>query len=107
MKKKTNRKFIRPMLLGTSILLYSAIGMASEPAYKDGEHVFKAVCSHCHDLGNGPKIKGRNLPQEYIKVRVRNGFRAMPAFRSANIDDKSLQLVIEYINNSPADKVKE
>jgi mono/diheme cytochrome c family protein len=107
MKQKTNRQFIRPILLGTYILLYSATGMAGERAYKDGEHVFKAVCSHCHDLGNGPKIKGRNLPHEYIKMRVRNGFRAMPAFRSANIDDKSLQLVTEYINNSPADKVKE
>ncbi|MDX2369003.1 MAG: cytochrome c [Colwellia sp.] len=107
MKQNTNRKFIRPMLLGTSILLYSAIGMASERAYKDGEHVFKAVCSHCHELGNGPKIKGRALPIEYIKIRVRNGFRAMPAFRASNIDDKSLQLVAELIRDSSADKVKE
>lgn len=107
MKNKIKRKFIHIVLMSTSIFIGSAMATDNTGAYKNGEHVFAAVCSHCHDLGNGPKIKGRNLPQEYVKTRVRNGFRAMPAFRSANIDDKSLQLVIEYINNSPVDKVKE
>lgn len=107
MKNKIKRKFMRIVLMSTSILIGSAMATDNTAAYKDGEHVFAAVCSHCHDLGNGPKIKGRNLPSEYIKVRVRNGFRAMPAFRSANIDDKSLQRVIEYINNSPVDKIKD
>lgn len=107
MKQKINLKFIGSIVLGASVLLYSAIGTANESAYKNGEHVFKAVCSHCHELGTGPKIKERNLPAEYIKIRVRQGFRAMPAFRASNIDDKSLQLVAEYINKSSADKLKE
>ena len=98
---------MRIVLMSTSILFGTAMATDTTAAYKDGEHVFAAVCSHCHELGNGPKIKGRSLPAEYIKLRVRNGFRAMPAFRSANIDDKSLQRVIEYINNSPVDKVKD
>lgn len=107
MRQKNKKKFIRTIFFGTSMLFGSAMATDNTAAYKDGEHVFSAVCSHCHGLGNGPKIKGRNLPSEYIKMRVRYGFRAMPAFRSANIDDKSLQLVIEYINDSPADKVEE
>lgn len=51
-------------------------------------------------------IKGRQLPPEYISLVVRQGLRAMPAFRSSFIDDKALQALGEYISKSPAPTVK-
>jgi mono/diheme cytochrome c family protein len=113
MKHRKNKRLIGSIFLVATLPFFSVISIANEnlykneDGYKNGEHVYNAICSHCHTLGNGPKLKGRNLPPAYIKSMVRNGFRAMPAFRASYINDKSLELVAEYISKSSEDKVKE
>ena len=68
--------------------------------WKDGAEVYAKVCSYCHDQQIGPVIRGRSLPPEYISAVVRNGNRAMPAFRASEIDDESLKKVAEYISTN-------
>ncbi|MGE5548558.1 MAG: c-type cytochrome [Solirubrobacterales bacterium] len=70
--------------------------------WKDGQHVYSKVCSNCHESGVGPVIKGRDLDVAYYKHVVRNGFRAMPAFRPTEIDDVALDQVAEMLHKSPA-----
>ncbi|GGO87217.1 hypothetical protein GCM10011348_39890 [Marinobacterium nitratireducens] len=101
MMTTTKPQPLRQLLLGCALLL-SATAAVAESNRADGEQVYTRVCGHCHEAGVGPVIKGRNLPPSYITAIVRHGFRAMPAFRSAFIDDASLQAVAEYVGNSPA-----
>ncbi len=68
--------------------------------WKDGPEVYAKVCSYCHDQQIGPVIRGRSLPPAYISAVVRNGNRAMPAFRASEIDDESLKKVAEYISTN-------
>ncbi len=88
------------------ILTLSAEGVSAAPPdpsnfrWKDGPEVYAKVCSYCHDQQIGPVIRGRSLPPEYISAVVRNGNRAMPAFRASEIDDESLKKVAEYISTN-------
>ena len=67
--------------------------------WKDGAEVYAKVCGYCHEGGKvGPPILNRELPPAYIRAVVRNGNRAMPSFRSAEIDDESLAKLAEYIS---------
>jgi mono/diheme cytochrome c family protein len=73
----------------------------SEPfVWKDGREVYAKVCAYCHEQGVGPAIRGRALPPAYIRAIVRNGNRAMPSFRAAEIDDESLAKLAEYISTN-------
>lgn len=67
-------------------------------AWKDGAEGYAKVCGYCHESNVGPVIRGRALPAAYTRSVVRNGSRAMPAFRTSEIDDKSLAKVAEYIS---------
>lgn len=96
---------------GALICAVSSLGLFATAAqangdgqWTDGENVYAKVCSHCHEKGIGPVLKGRQLPPAYITSIARHGFRAMPAFRSAFIDDAALQSVAEFISKSPAPK---
>ena len=71
-------------------------------AWKDGAEVYTKVCALCHDTKVGPVLLGRDLDPIYIQLFVRHGNRAMPAFRSSEIDDQSLQKLAEYISKTPA-----
>lgn len=66
--------------------------------WKDGAEVYAKVCGYCHESNVGPVIRGRDLPPAYIRFVVRNGNRAMPSFRSSEIDDESLAKLAEYIS---------
>jgi mono/diheme cytochrome c family protein len=73
-------------------------------AWTDGAEVYSKVCALCHETNVGPVLRGRGLDPLYIRLIVRNGDRAMPAFRASEIDDKSLEQLAEYVANTPADK---
>lgn len=64
--------------------------------WKNGKEAYDKVCAYCHDTGVGPVIRGRNAPREWVDI-VRNGVRAMPSFRRAEIDDATLAKLMEYI----------
>ena len=68
--------------------------------WKDGAEVYAKVCGYCHDAQVGPQIRGRSLPAAYIRTIVRNGHRAMPAFRPSEIDDESLAKLAEYLSKN-------
>jgi mono/diheme cytochrome c family protein len=76
------------------------VAPAGDFVWKDGTEVYAKVCAYCHDQGVGPVIRGRALPPVYIRNVVRNGNRAMPAFRAAEIDDETLSKVAEYISKN-------
>jgi mono/diheme cytochrome c family protein len=73
-------------------------------AWKDGAEVYAKVCALCHETSVGPVIRGRGYDPLYIRLIVRNGYRAMPAFRAGEIDDASLEKLAEYISKTAADK---
>jgi mono/diheme cytochrome c family protein len=73
-------------------------------AWKDGAEVYAKVCAYCHEEQVGPALRGRDLDPIYIRLIVRNGDRAMPAFRASEIDDESLEKLAEYVSNTAADK---
>ncbi len=93
-----------PSALALMALTGAASGARAEAAgqWKDEQQVWTKICAHCHETGIGPIIKGRGLtPAYYVKV-VRYGLRAMPAFRSSDIDDAMLQ---KLANNLAASKL--
>lgn len=69
-----------------------------------GKNVYDKVCAHCHspEVGVGPVIGGRGLPEAYIQTIVRNGFNAMPAFPASHIDDESIAQLTKYLSTLPA-----
>ena len=69
-------------------------------AWKDGSEIYSKICAYCHEERVGPRILKRGLPSEYIQVIVRSGRRAMPAFRSSEIDDESLAKLAEFISKN-------
>ncbi|MGH7229627.1 MAG: c-type cytochrome [Nitrospiraceae bacterium] len=73
-------------------------------AWKDGTEVYAKVCAYCHETTIGPVIRGRSLDPTFIRLIVRHGNRAMPAFRESEIDDQTLQKLAKYVSQTAADK---
>lgn len=79
----------------------------------DGKTLFELYCIACHGAGPGHpgtmRLQERvgeeqaalldrdNLPPEYIKLVVREGFKLMPPFRLSEISDKQLDELTAYI----------
>ncbi len=72
--------------------------------WKDGAEVYTKICALCHETSVGPILRGRELDPLYIRLIVRNGSRAMPAFRASEIDDHSLEQLSEYVSKSAGAK---
>lgn len=113
----------RAFLMAGAVLALSACGTGSKsPASNAGnktgnkvtylgkesipkdpaQMVFEQTCMACHATGVGPVITGRNLPVEAIKMFVRHGNRAMPAFTEAMIDNATLDRVAQLVAESKA-----
>lgn len=87
------------------IALFATSSHAQDDSqWQSGKNLYDKVCGHCHnpEVGVGPELAGRGLPEPYIKAIVRHGFRAMPAFPASYIDDQSLAQVTEYLASLPA-----
>ncbi|MCO6426457.1 cytochrome c [Nitrosomonas communis] len=67
-------------------------------AWQNGAEIYAKICAYCHEAQVGPPIRNRELPPAYIRAIVRNGKRAMPAFRSSEIDDESLVKLVDFIS---------
>ncbi|MCA1957443.1 MAG: cytochrome c [Nitrospira sp.] len=72
--------------------------------WKDGAEVYTKICALCHETSVGPILRGRELDPLYIRLIVRNGSRAMPAFRPSEIDDRSLEQLAEYVSKAEVNK---
>ncbi|MCC7091602.1 MAG: cytochrome c [Nitrosomonas sp.] len=92
------------------VILFAASNAWSAPdeknslgfAWKDGAEIYAKICAYCHEAQVGPKIRNRDLPAAYIRAVVRNGNRAMPAFRPSEIDDESLIKLADFISKKEA-----
>lgn len=101
--KKLKLKAAVSGFLFTAMLMNSAWSAQEEKpgtgfAWKDGAEIYAKICAYCHEANVGPQIRNRDLPAVYVRAIVRNGSRAMPAFRSSEIDDESLAKLADFIS---------
>ena len=80
----------------------------------DGKTLYELHCIACHDQGPGHpgtmRLQERvgeeqaalldrdNLPPEYIKLVVREGFKLMPPFRPSELTDRQLDELAAYLS---------
>lgn len=65
-----------------------------------GEEVFMRHCQSCHpggEAGLAPALHDRALPAPMIRMQVRVGMGAMPAFNEDVITDDELDALITYL----------
>lgn len=82
-----------------------AVGNAnadSSGKWQNSQEIYNKVCAYCHEANVGPVLTGRNLMPDYIKSVVRNGNRAMPAFRESEINEAALAGVVKLVSTSTA-----
>lgn len=91
-----------PGMLAATLSLISPAHAQSTGNWTDEHQVYAKVCGRCHETGVGPVITGRNLAPEYYQRKVRSGLRAMPAFRSSEIDDALLAKLARMLSATPA-----
>ena len=90
------------ILVASLVLGCAQLALAADPPAQERDRTYAKVCGFCHDKGVGPAILGRELPVAYIENVVRHGFRAMPSFRSSEIDNAALASVARWVSQSPA-----
>lgn len=57
-------------------------------------------CNPCHPGGEGglgPALKNKPLPEGAIRLQVRQGLGAMPAFSEEELPDGQLDDIVEYL----------
>ena len=72
----------------------------SQPEITRGQQVFMRECHQCHpggEAGLGPAINNKPLPGFLIKIQVRNGLGAMPAFSQNEISPEDLDRLVDYL----------
>lgn len=93
---------------GAGLALCAALAMWSggavaQQAERPPEKIYDNVCGYCHGKNVGPIILGRKLPAESVKLFVRTGFGAMPAFKPTEITDEELDALAQWISASEED----
>jgi mono/diheme cytochrome c family protein len=105
---------MRPAVVTALAALVSAAGPAAA-ADLTGKEVFDRHCVHCHGAGDEmtgtqqlARTRGKDkallterddLPPEYIRMIVRQGLKAMPAFVPSDLTDAQLQALADYLAN--------
>ena len=98
------------MVVSTALVAGAAPAIAADLT---GQEVFARHCVHCHGPSNEAvgtlqlaRTRGKDkallterkdLPAEYIRIVVRNGLKAMPAFVPSDLTDTQLQALTEYL----------
>ncbi len=98
--------FIRWLMTATALVAAGHASADSTGKWQSSQEIYDTVCGYCHEANVGPVITGRNLMPEYIQAIVRNGNRAMPAFRESEINDAALAGVVKLVSTSPAAAAK-
>jgi mono/diheme cytochrome c family protein len=101
---------LAPLALVSALCVACGSGRRSEPLIGPlrpasteqlrGELVFFRQCHKCHpggDAGLGPAINNKPLPEAAIKLQVRTGVGAMPAFDDQRISDEDLDALVGYL----------
>ena len=69
-------------------------------AVGNGQTIFMRECHQCHpggEAGLGPAINNKPLPGFLIRLQVRNGIGAMPAFSQNEINPKEMDDLLEFL----------
>ena len=98
---KTQKSSWPGLLVGTAIFAGVA-ATASAQTITKGQQFYQKICAKCHEVGTGPVLLGRELPEATVLYIARHGMNAMPAFRHTDIDDVTLKELAAFINKSPA-----
>jgi mono/diheme cytochrome c family protein len=72
----------------------------SSPLVRQGEIAFDRNCSYCHpggEKGLAPAINNKPLPGFMIKLQVRHGLGAMPAFSRRELPPEELDAIVHYL----------
>lgn len=96
-------RLFQSLVIGNFVLIFSnAVFGHSYGEWRDVEQIYASTCHYCHDTGVAPILLGRKLPLQYIDLRVRNGFNAMPAFKPSEIGVADLEALARWIEQSTA-----
>ena len=100
------------VLLLLTLTLLSACGTARRsvplagpldlqtPELAAGQNVFLSSCHQCHpggEAGLGTALNNKPLPGPLIRLQIRQGLGAMPAFSKEEISDADLDHLIDYL----------
>jgi 4-cresol dehydrogenase (hydroxylating) cytochrome subunit len=80
-----------------------ALAQATDPSgseLKDAPTAYQDRCFFCHETKVGPVLRGRGLHTNYVNHVVRNGSRAMPAFRVSEVDDQMLAQLTAFLSKT-------
>ena len=72
----------------------------SSAGLAEGRNIFMIHCHQCHpggEAGLGPAINNKPLPAFAVRMQVRHGFGAMPAFYEDEISETELDSLISYL----------
>jgi mono/diheme cytochrome c family protein len=106
-RPRNSMSFKKILVTGAALLLAVLVAPAQaeqqQPQWRSGADLYNNVCGHCHkpEVGVGTVLQGRELPVEYLKVIVRHGFNAMPAFPASYVDDAALAELSKYLASLP------
>jgi len=68
---------------------------------RHGEVLFFRFCHQCHpggEAGLGPAINNKPAPMPLVRLQVRKGLGAMPAFPDAIIPERDLDALLAYFD---------
>lgn len=104
------RRDLLAFAVGLMLLAGCASTRESEPIAKEldintpkllrGEKSYMHYCDKCHpggERGLGPAIRNKPLPGLLIRLQVRTGIGAMPAFTDDLLPDDQLGDILAYI----------
>lgn len=77
---------------------FTQLRLTAEQA--EGRRLFQEYCGQCHPGGSGglgPAINNKPLPSWLIRLQVRRGFGAMPAFSKEKLGDAELERITAYL----------
>lgn len=97
---------MRKQRLGSAVAIAliaagASLARGAEPQ-RDANRVYDITCRYCHDNGIALVLKGAQLAPERIRLAVRQGHLAMPAFMPSYISDAELAALIEMLSQPPA-----
>jgi mono/diheme cytochrome c family protein len=104
------RLLVLVLVIGSFMLTVSCSARRGEPikgpfpiealAVGNGQKIFMRECHQCHpggEAGLGPAINNKPLPGFMIRLQVRNGIGAMPAFSQSEINPEEMDDLLEFL----------
>lgn len=74
--------------------------LTTDPLVQRGAIAYARHCHECHTGGEaalGPSLNDKPLPGFLIRLQVRRGFGAMPAFDEGHVSERELEEIVAYM----------